>query len=137
MRKYLEQEMLAESLRGYVRYQCTAYPGMDGCHIFEVYFGNEIVKRFSLETVNTYFINHNLKEKDTCEGISEYWDGFMELLDKVPLHSRSEYTDDEFCDALKNYRNHQIKDSLASENPIENMFAILDRRIGSRTLASL
>lgn len=29
MRKYLEQEMLAESLKGRVRYGCTAYPGMD------------------------------------------------------------------------------------------------------------
>lgn len=27
-RKYLEKEMLAESLSGRVRYNCTAYPGM-------------------------------------------------------------------------------------------------------------
>jgi hypothetical protein len=36
MRKYLEQEMIAESLRGRVRYGCTAYVGMDGCRIFEI-----------------------------------------------------------------------------------------------------
>ncbi|WP_442861330.1 hypothetical protein [Butyrivibrio sp. XB500-5] len=32
MRKYLENEMLADSLRGRVRYNCTAYVGMDVCH---------------------------------------------------------------------------------------------------------
>ena len=36
MRKYLEQEMLAESLKGRVRYGCTTYVGMDGAHVFEV-----------------------------------------------------------------------------------------------------
>ena len=51
MRKYLEHEMLAESLRGRIRYGCTAYVGMDGCHIFEVCIDNIQVKRFSLETV--------------------------------------------------------------------------------------
>ena len=36
MRKYLEQEMLAEPLRGRVRYGCTRYVGMDNCHIFDI-----------------------------------------------------------------------------------------------------
>ena len=36
MRKYLEQDMLANSLQGRIRYGCTTYVGMDGCHIFEV-----------------------------------------------------------------------------------------------------
>lgn len=31
MRKYLEKEILADSLCGRVRYGCTAYIGMDGC----------------------------------------------------------------------------------------------------------
>ena len=30
MRKYLEQEMLADSLHGRIRYGCTSYVGMDG-----------------------------------------------------------------------------------------------------------
>lgn len=29
MRKYLEQEMIAEGLRGRIRYNCTTYVGMD------------------------------------------------------------------------------------------------------------
>lgn len=50
------------------------------------------------------------------------------------MQSRTEYTDNEFCDALEKYRNQSIKDSIHSENPIERMFAILDRRIGKRTI---
>jgi hypothetical protein len=50
------------------------------------------------------------------------------------MNERSEYTDDEFCDALEIYRNQQIEDSLYSENPLVRMFAILDRRVGKRTL---
>lgn len=62
MRNYLEKEMLAECLRGRVRYNCTSYIGMDGCRIFEVYIDKKLVKQFSWETVNTYFIRNNYKK---------------------------------------------------------------------------
>ena len=134
MRKYLEQEMLAECLCGRVRYNCTSYVGMDGCHIFEIYIDNKLVKQFSWETVNTYFNDDGYKKKLNFFGIGEYWDEFWTLMDTVPMQSRTEYTDNEFCDALEKYRNQTIKDSINSENPIERMFAILDRRIGKRTI---
>ena len=59
MQKYLEKEMLADSLKNRVRYGCTSYVGMDGCHIFEICIDGEQVKRFSLETVNSFFIHSN------------------------------------------------------------------------------
>ena len=62
MRKYLEQEMLADSLHGRIRYGCTSYVGMDGCRIFEVCVDGVQVKRFSWETVNTYFINSGYRQ---------------------------------------------------------------------------
>ena len=34
MRKYLEEDMLARSLRGRVRYGCTRYVGMDLCILY-------------------------------------------------------------------------------------------------------
>lgn len=137
MRKYLEQEMLAECLRGRVRYNCTSYVGMDGCRIFEIYIDNKLVKQFSWETVNTYFIENGYKKNFNPVGIGEYWDEFWSLMDTVPMQSRPEYTDNEFCDALEKYRNQSIKDSINSENPLERMFAILDRRIGKRTIAHI
>lgn len=134
MRKYLEQEMLAESLIGRIRYGCTAYKGMDGCHIFEICVNGKQIKRFSWETVNTYFIENGYKKNVDSHGIAGYWDEFQALLAKYSIHERTEYTDEEFCDALLVYRNQDIQSSVHSANPLIRMFAILDRRIGKRTL---
>lgn len=51
MRKYLEQEMIADCLKGRVRYNCTTYTGMDGCRIFEIFIDKKLVKQFSWETL--------------------------------------------------------------------------------------
>ena len=137
MRKFLECEMLAERLHGRIRYGCTTYTGMDECHIFEICLDGKQRKRFSLETVDTYFINNGYKDNSTPVGIAEYWDNFWKLLEEIPLQSRTEYTDIEFCDALEKYRNQSIQDSIYSENPLIRMFAVLDRRIGKRTLRNM
>ncbi len=137
MRKYLENEMLAESLRGRVRYGCTSYAGMDGCRIFEICIEGKIIKRFSWETVNSYFIEKGYKTNSDPYGEREYWDEFWTLLDKYPLNARTEYTDNEFCDALEKYRNQDIQESIVSDNPLVRMFALLDRRIGKRTLSRI
>lgn len=137
MRKYLEQEMLAESLRGRVRYNCTTFVGMDGCRFFSIYIDKMPVKNFSWETVNTYFIENGYKKNSNPIGSREYWDEFYPLVYDVPMESRTEYTDAEFCESLEKYRNQSISDSINSENPMVRMFAVLDRRIGKRTLADL
>lgn len=137
MRKYLEVEMLAKSLHKRVRYNCTSYVGMDGCHIFEIYIDNRLIKQFSWETVNSYFIKKGYKKISSPASIVEYWDEFWTIIDAVPIQSRTEYTDNEFCEALTNYRNQTIKCSLNSENPLEKMFAILDRRVGKKTLSNI
>lgn len=135
MRKYLEKEMLAPSLQGRIRYNCTRYIGMDMDHIFEVFIDNILVKQFSCETLNTYFINQGYKNDDTCSsGIQKYWECFRELKMKYPMESRTEYTDDEFSSALEKYRNQSVEESIFSPDPIVRMFAVLDRRIGKRTL---
>lgn len=50
---------------------------------------------------------------------------------------RAEYTDEEFCEALEIYRKQDIQNSIDSQNPLVRMFAILDRRIGKRTLVKI
>ena len=137
MRKYLEQDMLADSLKGRIRYGCTTYVGMDGCRIIEVCIDGTQVKRFSMETVNTYFINNGYKQNSNPIGVGEYWEEFWELLEKYPIDQRTEYDDTEFCEALEVYRNHDIQESIHSINPIVKMFAILDRRVGKRTLVKI
>ena len=137
MRKYLEQEMTADSLKGRIRYNCTEYVGMDGCHIFEMFIDGRCFKRFSWETVNTYFINSGMKENNDPHGVHAYWDGFWELVESTPVTARTEYTDSEFCNALAEYRQQDIADSLSADDPVVRMFALLDRRTGKRTLMKL
>ena len=137
MRKYLEQEMLAESLMGRIRYGCTTYKCMDNFKIFEICVDGKQIKRFSWETVNTYFIDTGYKENGDPFGQWEYWSGFTRLLATIPISSRTEYTDEEFCSALNEYRNQDVQKSIYSENPIVRLFAILDRRVGKRTLLNV
>ena len=134
MRKYLEQEMLCDRLRGRVRYGCTRYTGMDNCHIFDINVDGKQMKRFSLETVNSYFISQGLHAESAVTGTAGYWNGFWENMDTFPMSVRSEYTDTEFCGALKKYRELDITESIASSDPIVRMFAVLDRRTGKRSL---
>lgn len=137
MRKYLEQEMLADSLHGRIRYGCTSYVGMDGCRIFEVCVDGVQVKRFSWETVTTYFINSGYTTNPAPGGVGDYWAEFWTLLKKYPPDQRTEYTDEEFCEALEAYRNQNIQESIRSDDPIVRMFVVLDRRVGKRTLQKL
>ena len=134
MRKYLEEEMLHPALRGMIRYDCTTYVGMDGCRVFTLFVEGKPFKRFSWETVNSFFIAHGYAEKSSPMSVADYWQDFQALLAQVPMNQREEYTDGEFCDALTAYRNQAIGESLSSPNPIVNMFALLDRRTGVRAL---
>ncbi|MDD7305541.1 MAG: hypothetical protein PUG67_03025 [Peptoniphilaceae bacterium] len=137
MRKYLEKEMLAPSLKGKVRYRATTYAGMDGDCIFEIYLDGKIKKRFSFETVNSYFIKNGLSKNKAPFGAYEYWEDFWENMQKYPIEKRTEYTDQEFASALEIYRNQSIDKSLFSKNPIVKMFAILDRRVGKNKLKNI
>ena len=137
MRKYLEQEMLAGSLRGRVRYNCTSYVGMDGCRIFELYLDGELFKQFSWETQNSYFHREDGDKAPGPMSIAEYWDGFWEKRETRPAGSVTEFTDGDFCGALAVYRNQDIRLSIASDDPIVRMFALFDRRVGRRTLEKL
>ena len=136
MRKYLEQEMLAESLKGRVQYICSTGPCMDDFKFFELRIDKKVVKRFSWETVQKYFIDSGISSGTHIHPMTrnEFWDGFFKTLDSYPVGNRDEYTDDEFCASLARYRNQSIEKSIDSADPIERMFAIFDRRTGKRTL---
>ena len=56
---------------------------------------------------------------------------------KYPPDQRTEYTDEEFCEALEAYRDQNIQESIRSDDPIVRMFVVLDRRVGKRTLQKL
>lgn len=132
MRHWLEQEMLAESLRGRVRYACTTYPGMDLCGVFSVFVDDRAVKHFSMETVASA-----LREGDDPVERQAFWDAYWNEKTQTPLCAREEFDDEEFAEALKIYRASSIAEAIASEHPVVRMFAMLDRRAGKRTLSRL
>lgn len=128
MRKYLEREMLADSLKGKVQYSCTAYPNMDGKKIFEIRIDGKTHKRFSWETVA--FRNKGIDPQ-------EAWDIFWKEKSTVSVEEKEEFDDEDFCDALKIYRELPIENSISHTNPLVRMFAVTDRRVGKRTLEKL
>ncbi|MBR3781367.1 MAG: hypothetical protein IKK63_09230 [Clostridia bacterium] len=128
MRKYLEQEMLADSLKGRIAYSCTSYPNMDDCKVFEIRVDGKTYKRFSMETVA--FKDKNI-EKETA------WKIYWQEKGNVSVESKTEFDDEEFCEALKIYRELPIEKSIVHENPLVRMFAVFDRRIGKRTIKKL
>ena len=137
MRRWLEREMTAEALRGRVRYRCTRYTGMDNDHLYEVFVDGNMVKRFSLETVRDRLKRDGKITEPLAGGVTGYWNGFLDALFSTPMAQREEYTDREFAAALGEYRQQDIQSSLRSANPIVRMFAVLDRRVGKRTLDRL
>ena len=132
MRKYLEKEMLADSLKGRVSYFCSTFVGMHGFGLFAIKVDGIAVKQFSMETVASGVYTGG---KPVC--MTTYWKGYWAEKGKTPLGSRREFDDEEFSDALRQYRGLRINDSLLSYNPIVRMFAILDRRAGKRTLEKI
>ena len=132
MRNWLEKDMLAESLRGRVRYACTTYPGMDFCGLFSVFVDDRAVKHFSMETVASA-----LREGNGPVERQAFWDAYWEEKTQTPLCAREAFDDEEFAEALKIYRASSVADAIASEHPVVRMFAVLDRRVGRRTLARL
>ena len=50
---------------------------------------------------------------------------------------RREFDDEDFAMALMEYRCLEAQESIISDDPVVRMFAVLDRRIGKRTLEKL
>lgn len=127
MKKYLEQEMLCDSLKGRVQYDFTWYPKFGGnSAVFTVCLDDQAVKKFG---VGVAYKALNQQGYDL-----KYLD---DAINTIPFAERNDFTDYEFSEALKAYRNQPIEDSIHSENPIVRMFAIVDRRVGKRTLIKL
>ena len=125
MKKYLEQEMLCPELKGWISYHYEVYPKFgytSAC--FTLLLDGHVVKTFGL----MYAYARLMNQGKLITG---------QYLWSIPQLERDEYEDYEFAQALKAYRNQPIQESLKSNDPIVRMFAILDRRVGKRTLERL
>ena len=130
VRKVLEQDLLCEALRGRVRYRCTKYPNTDNQGILEVFVDGRMVKNFSMESVGREARALYGEEG----GRKEFWQNMWR---HMPDENRTEFDDQEFAEALRIYRQSEIQAAVRCENPIVRMFAVLDRRLGRRSLERL
>lgn len=129
IRKKLENEYLAESLRGHIQYFATTYReshDREGRAAI-LLDGEEIVsggyyKRWSVEHL---FPKDEKYEERIRQEISFMDDTALKL---GVFDQRSFYS------AFDEFDNQSIEKSLSSENLIVRIFAILDRRVGKRKL---
>lgn len=136
MRKVLEQNNICDSLKGRIQYFATRYRKshdeegrvavrLDGKEIFQSCFFDWQEKR------NTVIKSNAISKEDA----SSYWDYW----DKVHLetHNHGGFDQYGFYEAFHEYQNQSIEKSLLSSDPVVRLFAILDKRIGKRSLQKL
>ena len=121
MRKKLEQDYLAEPLRGHIRYFATTYkhsPDQEG--------------RVAIL----------LDDREIFGG--NYWDAWPDEIlypDEDPfvmmMQCYEGLNQRDFYEAFHIFDTQSVQESLCSENRIVRLFAVLDRRVGRRTLMKL
>ena len=130
IRKKLETEYLAPSLRGHIQYYATSYsrsPDHEGRAAIR-YDGKEIIKG----CYYNHWIKADLLPKD--EKYEKRMKEEFAFMDDTAL--RLGIFDQRcFYNAFAEFDQQSIEMSLKSENLIVRIFAVLDRRVGKRRLA--
>ena len=132
IRKRMESEYLAESLKGDISYFATSYsrsPDHEGRAAIR-YNGKEIIK-------GCYYYNWTKAEsfpKDE-KYKRRMWEEFAYIDDTAIKLGVFDQTC--FYKAFKEFDNQSIEKSLYSENMLVRIFAVLDRRVGKRKLISM
>lgn len=147
LRKTLEEDYLCDALKGRVQYFCTHYHGApDNYGRFCVRVdGNEYVMANPYNEGKVDRVAYRIKaERDIP---SREWNGKAFLHDEENRAAEDEaarimanegvYETWVIFDAISAYLSAPIAESLASPDPLVRMFAVLDRRVGKRTLKKL
>ena len=132
IRNKLETEYLALSLRGYIQYFATTdskSPDHEGRASIR-YNGKEIIKG---NYWNQYVKAHLFSKDDTYE--RRMHESFP-FVDNTALEL-GVFDQTCFYQAFNEFDNQSIDKSLVSDNLIVRIFAVLDRRIGTRRLISM
>ena len=121
MRKKLEQDYLAEPLRGHIRYFVTTYkhsPDQEG--------------RVAILLDDREIFGGNYWDAWPDEILYPNEDPFVMMMQCYEgLNQR------DFYEAFHLFDTQSVQESLCSENRIVRLFAVLDRRVGRRTLMKL
>jgi hypothetical protein len=77
------------------------------------------------------------QNRDARVPADAHFDAYRHEMESLPFEERVEFCDPAFAEALTVYRALPVRDALFHNNPIIRMFAVLDRRVGKRTLAHI
>ena len=133
VRKLLEQDFLCNSLKGRVRYFATKYhraPDRTGrvCILVD---DQEIIN-MPFQTEDRIYAAAHAKRSNSNKS---YWELIEET--QKEYHGRGVYYPGDFGYALDEFLSNQIASSLCSGNWLVRLLAVLDRRVGKRTLLKL
>ena len=119
IRKKLEQEYLADSLKGHIKYFATRYRKSHDAEgrASILYDGKEILKGCFLKWEENRFII-----EENCNSLAVELNAFDQI---------------DFYYSYYMFENQSIEESLKSENMLVKIFALFDRRVGKRTLLKL
>ena len=135
MRGKLENEYLAESLRGHIQYYATSYskcPDHEGRAAVR-YDGEEILKSNYFEMICAWFdAKRRVSRENPDISYAEAW-----VKSSLDIIKDGYFDQRDFYAAFAEFDNQSIEDSLNSENALVRMFAVLDRRVGKRRLVKL
>lgn len=137
VRKRLEEDLLAECLRGRIHYFCTSYsrcPDHEG-RVAVRFDGREILKGNYFD----FYIRCSVNEAELRRSQPELKYNYGKLLKASRIAALCDGQFDHWCfyAAYREFNDHNISENLNSENPIVRMLAILDRRVGKRQLLKL
>ena len=127
IRKKLEEEYLAQSLRGRVRYFCTTYKkshDREGRAAILV-DGKEVLQG---NYYNFYLKSHPLLHEEP------YWPWNQFLVVDALTVGLGMFDQHTLYNAFRQFDNQSIEESLESDDLLVRIFAILDRRVGKRRL---
>ena len=133
-RKKLEEDYLCPALRGRVRYFATTYskcPDHEGRAAILV-DGVEVLKSSYYEYAPAFWkLQSELRRLEEADWREAAPKAGQTVLEDGLFDQRDFYA------AFQELDNQSIEASLASENPIVRIFALLDRRLGKRRLVAL
>ena len=132
IRHKLENDYLAESLKGHIQYYCTSYSKSPDHH------GRAAIRLDGKELISGCYWNnwskaHLFPHDETYEKRMTETDAYM---DETAL-KLGVFSETSFYRAFQEFDQQSIDDSLNSDDRIVRIFAILDRRVGKRRLTNM
>lgn len=135
MKKKLENDYLADSLKNRVSYFATSYSyspdhigraaiRLDGIEIFKSDY-------FKMQKLQWESYQNIIEQTNDSEGMEEWKESWLQAVEKGGFDNRFFYT------AFEEYDNQSIELSLTSRNALVRVFAVMDRRVGKRRLENL